>query len=197
MKNPPMATREDSLLLIIDIQDRLIPTIFKADGILLNIETLIKLAEIYQIPILVTEQKKLGTTTLKIKEILMDSNSYNPIGKLDFSCYRNEEFRRVLKETNVSNILVCGIETHICVSQTALDLMQNGYIVHIIRDATSSHKKEDYETAIERLRDSGAVITTTEALIYELSERAGTQKFKRILELVKNRRDRLDRLNQN
>ena len=197
MKKPPIATREGSLLLIIDIQDRLIPTIFKADGILLNIETLIKLAEIYQIPILVTEQKKLGTTTLKIKEILMDSNSYNPIRKLDFSCYRNEEFRRVLKETNVSNILVCGIETHICVSQTALDLIRNGYIVHIIGDATSSHKKEDYEIAIERLRDSGAVITTTEALIYELSERAGTQKFKRILELVKNRRDRLDRLNQN
>jgi len=197
MKKPPMATREDSLLLIIDIQDRLIPTIFKADRILLNIETLIKLAEIYQIPILVTEQKKLGTTTLKIKEILKDFNSYNPIRKLDFSCYRNEEFRRVLKETNVSNILVCGIETHICVSQTALDLIRNGYIVHIIGDATSSHKKEDYEIAIERLRDSGAVITTTEALIYELSERAGTQNFKRILELVKNRRDRLDRLNQN
>ncbi len=183
---------EDIALLIIDLQDKLIPTIYGAEKILTNIEALIKTAKIYGMPILLTEQEKLGTTVPEIKDVLRNFNSYEPIRKLDFSCYRNEEFRRILKDTNVSKILVCGIETHICVSQTALDLMQDGYGIRIPRDATSSHTREDFETAIERLRDSGAVITTTEALIYELTGRAGTPEFKRILELIKDRRYRLE-----
>jgi len=152
---------------------------------------LIRTAGIYQIPILVTEQEKLGTTVQEIKNVLKNFDSYKPIRKLDFSCYRNEEFRRILEQSGFSNLLICGIETHICVIQTALDLIGNGYMVQIPRDATSSHTKEDFETAISRLRDSGAVITTTEALIYELTGKAGTKEFKKILEIIKERRLKL------
>ncbi len=186
-----ISTKEDTVLLIIDLQDRLIPTIYAVEKILINIEALIRTVRIYQIPILLTEQEKLGTTVPEIKDVLRNFDSYEPIRKLDFSCYRNEEFRRILEQSGCSNLVICGIETHICVIQTALNLMEDGYRVQIPRDATSSHTKEDFETAIERLRDSGAVITTTEALIYELTEKAGTREFKRILEIIKDRRYRL------
>lgn len=190
MKNS-IISREDTALLIIDLQDKLIPTIYGAEKIIINIEALIKTAKIHGMPILLTEQEKLGETVPEIGGVLKNFNSHNPIRKLDFSCYRNEKFRRILEQSGCSNLVICGIEAHICVSQTALDLMEDGYKIQIPRDATSSHTKEDFETAIERLRDSGAVITTTEALIYELTGRAGTKEFKRILELIKDRRYRL------
>ncbi len=187
-----ITSREDTVLLIIDVQDRLISTISGADRILINIEALIKTAKIYTIPILLTEQEKLGETVPQLREILKRSGSYDPIRKLSFSCYGNEKFRRILEETDRSNLLICGIEAHICVSQTALDLMENGYKIQVVEDATSSHTKEDFRIVINRLRDSGATITSTEALIYELAANAETPEFKRILEFVKDRRRRIE-----
>ena len=177
--------------MVIDVQDRLISTIYEADNLLVNIGALINSAKILDIPTVVTEQEKLGDTVPQLRGILEKSGFYNPIRKLDFSCYRNEEFRGILEQSGCSNLVICGIEAHICVSQTALDLMENGYGVHIPGDATSSHTREDFGVALERLRDSGAIITTTEALIYELTGKAGTPEFKRILELAKDRRNRL------
>ncbi len=185
--------KEDSMLLVIDIQDKLINNltypIYEKDRIIGNTRALIKAANIYGLPVLVTEQRKLGETIPEIKELLMEYDFYHPVRKLSFSCYRDGGFRGILKEVDRSTVILCGIEAHICVAQTALDLMVNGYVVHVVEDATSAYPKENYVTAINRLRDAGAVITGTEMLVYELLREAGTDEFRGILEVVKERRD--------
>jgi nicotinamidase-related amidase len=95
---------------------------------------------------------------------------------------------RELSQMRKRTVIICGIETHICVLQSVLDLLTHHYSVLLVRDATSSHALIDRETAIERMRDAGIMITTTEAVIYELTEKAGTEEFRKILELVKERR---------
>ncbi len=181
------------MLLVIDIQDKLINNltypIYEKDRIIGNTRALIKAADIYGLPVLVTEQKKLGETIPEIKELLIEYDFYHPVKKLSFSCYRDDGFRGILKEVDRSTVILCGIEAHICVAQTALDLMVNGYVVQVVEDATSAHPKENYVTAINRLRDAGAVITSTEMLVYELLKEAGTDEFRRILKVTKERRD--------
>ncbi len=183
-----MIAKENSVLLVVDVQERLVSTIFDVDRILLNIGVLVKAAQVHRMPVLLTEQMKLGDTVLEIKEIFEGIKSYNPIKKIGFSCYRNKEFRQTLESVDCLDILVCGIEAHICVSQTALDLLDNGYRVQVVEDAVSSHRVEDKKTAVERLRDAGATVTCTEALLYELTVSAQAPEFKKILELTKYRR---------
>jgi nicotinamidase-related amidase len=170
--------------MVIDVQDGLINTITEHAASVQNIKVLINAAEVVGVPVLATEQEKLGETVPELKSILAGS----PSRKLSFSCCGNPEFMSKLREVGKRTVIACGIETHICVVQTVLDLLKQHYRVLVVRDATSSHAMADRETAIERMRDSGAMITTTEAVIYELIERAGTEEFRKILEIVKERR---------
>ena len=177
---------DDCVFLIIDVQDRLIETISEHDKIVLNIVDLIKAAEVLGVPVLGTEQEKLGETVAEIKPLL----SGPVFRKLIFSCCGSTEFMTRLKQIGKRTIIVCGIETHICVVQTVLDLIKRHYRVLVVKDATSSHAAIDKETAMERMKGSGATITTTEAVIYELTERAGTEEFRKILEIIKESRGR-------
>jgi nicotinamidase-related amidase len=176
--------RSNCVLLVIDVQDGLIDTIAEHAAVVQNIKAMIKAAEVLGVPVLATEQEKLGETVPELKSILADS----PFRKLSFSCCGNPEFMSKLREMGKRTVIACGIETHICVVQTVLDSLKRHYRVLVVRDATSSHATIDRETGMERMKDSGAVITTTEAVIYELTEKAGTEEFKRILEIVKERR---------
>jgi nicotinamidase-related amidase len=178
------AKRSDCVLLVIDVQDRLIDTIAEHAAIVQNIKAMIKAADLLGVPVLATEQEKLGETVPELKSILAGS----PFRKLSFSCCGNPEFMSKLRQVGKRTVIACGIEAHICVVQTVLDLLKRRCRVLVVRDATSSHGMIDRETAIERMKDSGATITTTEAVIYELTEKAGTEEFKRILEIVKDRR---------
>lgn len=141
--------------------------------------------QIVRVPVLVTEQEKLGDTIPELRKMLP---SFTAFKKLSFSCCGDDGLVGRLRELRRKTVIACGIETHICVLQTALDLLERGYGVLLIRDATSSHSIGDSEAAVERMRDAGAQIATTEAAIYELTERAGTEEFKEILEIVKDRR---------
>ena len=174
----------DCVLLIIDVQDRLIETISEHKVIVRNIIGLIKATGVLGVPVLATEQEKLGETVAEIKTLL----SGLVFRKLVFSCCGSREFMTKLKQTGRRTVIVCGIETHICVEQTVLDLIKHHYHVLVVKDATSSHATIDSETAIERMNGSGAIITTTEAVIYELTERAGTEEFRKILEIIKESR---------
>jgi nicotinamidase-related amidase len=176
--------RSECVLLVIDVQDRLIDTIAEHAAVVQNIKAMINAAEALGVPVLATEQEKLGETVPELKSILAGS----PFRKLNFSCCGNPEFMSKLREVGKRTVIACGIETQICVVQTVLDLLRRHYRVLVVRDATSSHATIDRETAIERMRDSGAIITTTEAVIYELTEKAGTEEFRKILEIVKERR---------
>jgi nicotinamidase-related amidase len=179
-----LVKRSDCVLLVVDVQDRLIDTIAEHAAVVQSIKALVKTAETLGIPILATEQEKLGNTVPDIKSLLTS----NPLPKITFSCCGDAAFLNKLNAAHKKAVIVSGIETHICVVQTVLDLLKHGFRVLVVRDATSSHAIIDRETAFQRVRDAGATITTTEAIIYELTEKAGTQEFKKILEIVKERR---------
>jgi len=177
--------RSDCVLLVVDVQDRLIGTIAEHEAIVENIRALIKAAQALNVPALVTEQEKLREIVPELQGLLSDSPKFR---KLSFNCCGDAAFMRKLRRVRKKMVIVCGIETHICVLQTVLDLLERRYRVLLVRDATSSHVPIDRETAIDRMRSARAMISTTEAVIYELTERAGTEEFRKILGIVKERR---------
>ncbi len=179
-----MANGEECVLLVIDVQEKLIGTIADKANVLENIKALIRSAHVLDVSILVTEQEKLGETVPDINVMLPREK----IRKLAFSCCKVPEFTSSLGKIGRKNVIVCGIEAHICVMQTVIDLPKHGYTITVPQDAVSSYGPVDRESALQRMRNSGAVITTTEALIYELTERAGTEQFRKVLEIVKERR---------
>jgi len=176
---------DESILLVIDVQDRLIHTIHEHQTVVENIKALIKTAQILHLPVLATEQEKLGPIVSQLQVLLPDDLTFQ---KVNFSCCADSAFMRELSQMRKRTVIISGIETHICVLQSVLDLLTHHYNVLLVRDATSSHALIDRETAIERMRDAGTMIATTEAVIYELTEKAGTEDFRKILELVKERR---------
>jgi len=176
--------RGDCVLVVVDVQERLIDTIAEHEVMVQNIQALIKAARVLQVPILATEQEKLGDTVPELKTLLPDT----PTRKLAFSGCESLEFMTKLKTTRRKTVVMCGIETHICIMQTVLDLLPGHYRILVVKDATSSHALVDRETALERMETCGAEITTTEAIIYEMTEKAGTNEFSQILDIVKERR---------
>ena len=176
-----LVKREDCALVIIDIQEKLVPVISEVQKVIDNVIKLIKVAGIIGLPIVLTEQEKLGGTIDEIKSVL---DEYNPITKVTFSCFGCEEFTAELNRLNRNTLLLAGIESHICVTQTALDALP-GYLVHAVSDAISSRVHHNWETAISRMDRSGATITSTEMIIYELLNRAGTDEFREALPFLK------------
>ena len=177
--------RSDCVLLVIDVQKRIIDTIAEHNAVVNNIKALIKTCKVLGVPILLTEQKNLGGTVSEIAGVLQVPPLFS---KFSFSCCGHPRLLQKLKALRRKTIIVCGIETHICVLQTVLDLLKSRYRVQIVRDATSSHDIIDRDTAVERMKTSGAEITTSETVIFELLERAGTEEFRKVLLIIKGRR---------
>lgn len=157
---------------------------FQGPTVVENIVKLIKTAQTLNVPILITEQypKGLGPTEPQILEAL---DQRPPIQKMTFSCCGAQEFVAELKQKAVRQVIVTGIETHVCVQQTALDLLARDFQVHVPKDAVSSRKKLDHQTALERMSKAGVVLTTLESALFELLEEAGTAKFKEVSKLIK------------
>ena len=132
-------------------------------------------------PVVLTEQKKLGAT---IGEIKTELPGLAPIEKNEFSACKNSRFIKKIHELSRTNIILAGIETHICIVQTALELVHE-FNVHVIYDASSSRSEENMDIALQRLSQSGVVVSSTEMVIYELLEKAGTSEFKKTLDLIK------------
>jgi len=169
-------------LLIIDIQEKIIRPIFQKDSIIKNIKKLINAYQILEENIFVSEQNspKLGET---IPELLPKSG-FKKIEKMEFSLANIQEFSKELKNKKITNLIVCGIETHICIQQTVLDCLQKGFEVILISDAMSSRNKIDHEIALKRMTQSGAIITTTESMIFELCKTSDRQEFKEIRNII-------------
>jgi nicotinamidase-related amidase len=180
--NPITAQRGDSIILLVDMQERLAETVSDSERLKVNLKAIIKTAQTLKIPVIHCEQDKLGETLPDLSLPPTD------IIKTSFSLMGEKKFTDRLKGYAARTVIVCGIETHICVQQTAADLMLSGYNVFIPADATSSNHKLDHKIALKRMSGYGAVITSTESLIYELTEKAGTPEFKEILEIAKERR---------
>ena len=176
-----VATREDCVLAVVDVQERLLPHIHEGPRVVGNIVKLVKFARIVGIPILWAEQEKLGVTAAPIRAELA---GLEPFHKADFGCLGCEPFRARLAELGRRTVVVCGIEAHICVAQTALQALPE-YQVQVVADAVGSRAPENRQLALERLRQAGATVTCTEMFFYEVLRRAGTDEFRATLPLVK------------
>ena len=176
--------KNESVLLIVDIQDRLAVTMKMRDAVINNCLHMIELAKMQNIPILVTEQypKGLGQTVSEIREALP---LYQPVEKLAFSCCGESAFKNALRALKRKTVLLTGMETHVCVLQTCVDLLDEGFNVHLVRDAVCSRTKENWETGTEFMRDAGAIVTCTETVLFQLLKVAGTEEFKAISKRIK------------
>jgi nicotinamidase-related amidase len=177
---------ERCALIVVDIQEKLLPPIFEKSRLLKNSELLIRLAGILKLPALVTTQyaKGLGNTTPEIASLLPETH---PIDKQMFSCFGSDAFCSTLKRLpgNRNTVLLCGMESHICVMQTALGALRDGYIVHVASDAVSSRTEWNWKIGLERMRAAGAIISSTEMILYELLRSSGSPAFKELLPYLK------------
>jgi nicotinamidase-related amidase len=173
-------------LVVVDIQEKLLPPIFNKDELIKNSQLLIRLAKVLNIPLVVTTQyaQGLGAVVPEVASLIGDARF---IDKLDFSCFGSNDFRSILKSLpgNRNTVLLCGMEAHICVMQTALGALNDGYLVHVASDAIGSRVRWNWDIGIDRMRTAGVVISTTEMMIYELLRCSGTQPFKEILPYLK------------
>ena len=173
--------REDSILVIIDVQEKLMPAIPNRQQVIDNVIRLIRFARIIGLPVILTEQDKLGPTLPEIKK---EIPGVDPIVKTSFNCFYCPAFSEQVKKPGRNTLILAGVENHVCVAQTALHALP-GFNVHVVGDAISSRTPENRDLGIERMRQFGAVITSTEMLIFELLKQAGTEEFKKVLPLVK------------
>lgn len=173
-------------LVVIDIQEKLLPPIYQKAQLIKNSQLLIRLAGILKLPALVTTQyaKGLGNTAPEIASLLPETQA---IDKQMFSCFGSDVFCSLLKRLpgNRNTVLLCGMESHICVTQTALGALREGYIVHVASDAVSSRTEWNWKIGLERMRAAGAVISSTEMIIYELLRSSGAPAFKELLPHLK------------
>jgi nicotinamidase-related amidase len=176
---------EQCALIVIDIQEKLLPPIFQKEQLIKNAQLLTRLAGILQVPTLATTQyaKGLGNTVPELRSLIPDDG----IDKQIFSCFGSDVFCSMLKRLpgRRNTLLLCGMESHICVAQTALNALREGYLVHVASDAVSSRTEWNWKIGLERMRSAGAVISSTEMMIYELLRSSDTSAFKQMLPQLK------------
>ena len=179
-----MITPKETLLLIIDVQGRLAQGVFQSSTLEANIGKLVRGCSILDVPVLLTEQypKGLGSTIDSVKELLHGNVA---VEKLSFSCCGTPDFMKKLRSFNRNDILVAGIEAHVCVYQTAVDLVEFGYNVHLVTDCVSSRTEENRTLGIRCIEKAGASLTSTEMALFELLRVAEGERFKAISKIIK------------
>jgi nicotinamidase-related amidase len=180
-----MIDRERSVLLIIDVQERLAAVMERRAVLARNIPILIESARTFDVPIVLTEQypEGLGPTIAEIAQALP---GLPPLLKMTMDCCAEGTFNARLEQlTQLEQVIVCGMETHICVLQTVESLLLRGKEVHVVQDAVCSRTEDNWRCALERMRQGGAVITCTESVVFELLRVAGTKEFRKLARLIK------------
>ena len=181
--NNNIIVEDETLLLIVDVQQKLIKNIKDNQQLIFNIKKLIDACNLLNVRIAITEQNplKLGKTL----ESIIDNNEYPKFEKMEFSCSKNKSFIDYVKKYNFKNIIVCGIESHICILQTSIELLEKGLNILIPRDAIGSRNEMDNDTAFLRLILSGAIASTTESLICELCKTSSRKEFRDVSKILK------------
>ncbi len=181
-RSPELMSRSDSALLVVDVQEKLVAAMGTAARILWNVRRLIDGAKLLGLPVVASEQypQGLGPTVSELASRLEQRPA-----KLSFSCRELADLFADLRQRSIEKLLVCGIETHVCVQQTVLDLLADGWRVYVAVDAAGSRHDLDHQTALRRMESSGTVLTTTEAALFEWCQAAGTAEFKQISRIVK------------
>ena len=179
-----MLAADNSVLLVIDVQEKLFRAMNQKEQLSDNLQRLIKGIQVLEIPILVTEQypEGLGSTIPEIAQLLPD---IRPIPKVSFSCCGDDTFLQAFKKLSRKQVLIAGIESHICVYQTAADLLTAGYEVHAVSDGISSRTEQNRDIGLKMMTQHGAKVTSTEAVLFELLKIAKGDKFKAISKIMR------------
>ena len=179
-----MLDAQNAVLVVIDVQGKLAQLMHEKEQLFENVKRIIQGAQVLDIPILWTEQNPegLGPTTPQIAELMPE---LNPIPKFSFSCCGAPRFAESLQELGRNQALLAGIETHVCVYQTAIDLLRQDYEVHVVADAVSSRAAFNRQIGLEKMKDAGAKLTSVETALFELLRVAEGPKFKSILKIVR------------
>ncbi|MBL3592964.1 MAG: hydrolase [Synergistaceae bacterium] len=178
---PFIIDAEKALLLVIDFQEKLVPAIEGAENVQKNIDILVKAAVTLRLPLKVTEQypKGLGPTVTSVASSFPEG--VQRFEKTHFSCCAERGFTDYLAETGRSQVILCGVETHICVLATAMELLERGYQVVVTADGVGSRRPEHHDLALEAMRQAGALIVPMETIVYQMLKRSGTAEFKALL----------------
>lgn len=179
--------RNNAILAVIDVQERLMAVIHGAAEVEANVARLVRGARVLGVPSVVTEQypKGIGPTTVAVREAMAEAGVGEPLQKMCFSSFGSEEFARELRHAGRRQVILCGVEAHVCVYQTCRDLLGEGYEVHIVADAVSSRTERNRDLALRRMSTDGALVTTTEMALFEMTVASGTEEFRAISKLVK------------
>lgn len=180
-----MLTVKNTALVVVDVQGKLAQIMDQKEALFANLEKMIKGIQVLEIPIIWTEQvpEKLGPTLPELSELL--THSAKPIAKSSFSCCGHPPFMEAIQTLGRRQVLLTGIETHVCVYQTALDLLDSGYEVQVVTDAVSSRTSANKQIGLERMKAAGATLTSTEMALFELLRVAEGPQFKQIAKIVK------------
>ena len=178
--------RKSTALLVIDLQSKLMPVIFESQRVIRNCQVLLRLAEILGLPTIMTTQYQKGLGSV-VPEITSVVPKLKPLDKTSFGCFGDEAFLRHLKQRapQAHTLLVAGVESHVCVTQTVLGALKDGYLVHVATDAISSRTAENWQIGLKRMERAGAIVSSTEMMVYELLGSSGTPEFKAMLPLLK------------
>ena len=176
--------KENTGLLIIDVQEKLMQVMGKKEKIVEDINKLVILSKLFDFPVILTEQypKWLGPTLRELAESLP---VYEPITKFHFNCCDVDAFNNRLDSEDLRNIIITGVESHICVFQTCVSILEKGYNVHVPQDAVGSRIDENSRVGLDLMKQAGAVITSTETVIYQILKKTGTKEFKEMLKVIR------------
>jgi len=186
-----MARREDAVLIVVDVQERLASLMDRRASVASATEKLVRTAGLVGVPIVVTRQypKGLGESEAGLVQTLADveeaGSEVTHVDKLAFDCFREPQFTCTVTALGREQLVIVGMETHICITQTALSALHAGFDVHVVADACCSRDQATHDVALDRLRAAGATVTTSESVMYELVGEAGTDEFKALLAIVK------------
>lgn len=185
MRHPQILQASQSVLVVVDMQEPFLRHLFERERVVQQCRLLIQSASVLKVPVIATLQyaQRMGGVIPEIAEVLPEGGE--PIDKMCFSCYGAEPFRAALMSSERTQVVLCGVEAHICVTQTALDALQAGFQVHVVQDAVSSRSRENWLVAMDRLRQAGVVVTCAESVVYEWLVQAATDEFRQILQWVK------------
>jgi len=186
MLRPDQLDVDRAMVLVIDVQTKLLPSIIGGDLVIAAGRRLLDGAGVFELPVLATEQypKGLGPTHPTIREALANRRA-RVLEKPTFSAWADANVREALLALDRPQIIVTGIETHVCVQQTTLDLRSRDYDVFVCADAAGSRGRTDHEVALDRMRQAGVLVTTVESVLFELCQRCDTAQFKAMLDVIK------------
>jgi nicotinamidase-related amidase len=183
----PVLHPEQSVLVVIDIQEKFMPILFESERLLAKTEILLKISNALDIPILITEQYPtgLGSTVSSIQGLMVQNKNYKVLEKTTFSSYEAPHFKDALTALARDQVIICGIEAHVCVNQTVQDLLMSDYQVHLIQDAITSRTETNYKLGLQKMLYAGAVPSGTEMALFELLHDAKHPQFKALQALIK------------